>query len=49
MVCRDRDHPERRLFNDHHVNRQTVAWTYWKADSPAMARQIEQAYYDPGL
>lgn len=40
--------PEGRLFIDHLVNRQTGAWIYWKADSAAMARQIERDYHDLG-
>ena len=41
--------PERRLFQDHKVNRDDGAWIYGKANSNAEARQVEEYFLERGF
>lgn len=40
---------ERRLFEEHNVNKDTMWWIYRTANSKAVAEEIEQHYLDLGM
>ena len=40
--------PERRLFQDHKVNKQDGSWIYGQASSNSVAREIERHFLDHG-
>lgn len=38
-----------RLFSDHNVSEKSGAWAFSKADTSAIARDVEQEFVDQGL
>jgi hypothetical protein len=40
---------ERRLFNEHNVNKETMWWIYRTANSKMVAQEIEQFYIEKGM
>lgn len=40
---------ERRLFNEHNVNKKTMWWIYRTANSKAIAQEIEKYYIAKGM
>lgn len=43
------DDVNRRLFNEHNVNRATMWWAYSTAVSKEVAEQVERFYLDKGM
>jgi hypothetical protein len=39
---------EKRLFNDHSVDREKGQWIHWLADTAAIAREVEKVFHDAG-
>lgn len=40
---------ERRLFEEHNVNRETMWWIYRTANSKSVAQEIEEYYLNKGM
>lgn len=43
------DNVQRRLFQEHNVNQDTMWWIYSTAESKEIAAEIEQYYLDKGM
>lgn len=40
---------ERRLFNEHNVNRKTMWWIYCTANSKTIAQEVEEYFINKGM